>query len=221
MGAANILQGKDASFQVFVTDAVGHPVDLTGWTLVRMRMPSAAGGFIEKMAPPVPSANAVQTLSFAGVVPTAGSFKLAFGLTTTVVIPFSAVAADVQVAFRAAAGLRDVTVTGTFTAFVFTFVLSDGARPQVAISVTANSLVNGTTPLVPTVVQSAIGSPQSGVDVVNASQGSLNVILSEADTLLLKVGQKADMDLLVRVGSKDLNIPLIKGLLNVTKNPFA
>jgi len=219
MGAANILQGKDASFRLFVTDADGHPVDLTGWTMIRLRM-AADSGYIEKLAPLTDAVNAQQTVIFAGGPPSAGTFSFGFNGTTSFALAYSSTAVDVQTAFRASSGLRDVTVGGNFNGFIFNFVGADGARVQPAITVANSSLVNGSTALTPSVSYDVVGVPQSGIDVVNISQGALNVYLSEGDTLALTVGTNQDMDLLVRIGSKDLNIPLIKGMINVTENPF-
>jgi len=221
-GLANILQGKDAEFSLYVTDSNGHPIDLTGWTMIRARMPQTTG-YLEKFAPPIIPVDAVQSISF-GATPTAGSFALKpeDGDFATSLIPFNANAAAVQSSLRALAGLGDVTVSGSVGAgFSISFAGGAGGRRQPLLTVVSNTLVATATPVVVTVVTATSGIPESGISVINATQGAVKVILSEDDTVLLKVGVKLDMDLSVRIGPKDLNIPTIKAVLNIVKNPFA
>lgn len=216
---ANIIQGKDAEFSLFVTDQNGHPIDLTGWTMVRVRMPKSSG-YLEKVAPLTAPVNAVQTITFSAT-PDAGACRLQVGPLVSASLPYTANAAAVQAALQALTGLGDVTVSGSFGAgFVVTFAGGAGGRQWGLITVVSNTLTVSSVAVVGTVVTTVAGVPESGVDVVNASQGALKVELSEDDTTLLKVGTKLDMDLTVRIGPKDLNIPTIKGAINVNKNPF-
>lgn len=64
---------------------------------------------------PGSAVNEVQTLSYAGTAPTAGTFRLTLNGQTTEPIAYNAAAADIQNALSALAGVAagDVTVTGT------------------------------------------------------------------------------------------------------------
>lgn len=92
-----------------------------------------------------------QKLSFSAI-PTAGSFKILFGINLTGLIAFNASAADIQTALRLLPGLSNVVVTGSFLlGFTITFV---GFSTSTAIGqVTTNTLVETATPVTDTWIQ--------------------------------------------------------------------
>ena len=85
----------------------------------------------------------IQNINFSAT-PTSGVFKLVYGTETTDAINWDDTNTEVQTALNALDGLSGVTVTGSFAAdFVVTFAGSDGKQPQVALTVTDNTLDAG------------------------------------------------------------------------------
>lgn len=126
--------------------------------------------------------NAIQEVAF-GSIPDAGSFTLIHRTQETVVIPFGAVALDVQNALNGLPHLSGVVVTGDFTAgFTIEFDGDDGLQAQ-TVTVGANSLTDSAVPVAVTPAPNQIGLPQALVELeaveagpVDAPIGTLTVI---------------------------------------------
>ena len=72
----------------------------------------------------------------------------------------------------------------------------------------------------PTITVLTEGVAESGIDVVDEKCGLLKVYLSEAQTPFIAKGKNQDLDVCVRVGARDLNIPILRKVLNVEASPF-
>ena len=109
-----------------------------------------------------------------------------------------------------------MTVTGSFAAdFVTAFIGADGKRKQPVIEIVENTLKFGATDVIVTVTETQIGRGKSGITAVNENCTELKVNVNEQDLAIMKVGDDIDMDLTIRIGEKDLNIPPIIGKLCV------
>ena len=125
----------------------------------------------------------VQTLTFSAT-PDGGSFKLKYLDQETTTLTFAATAGNIQTALNGLADLSGVTVSGTFGAgFVITFAGNDGKQDQPLLLITSNTLVNGVTPVVPTMTETVTGVPQGSVSMTaidagqtSAPRGSATVI---------------------------------------------
>lgn len=101
----------------------------------------------------IPYVVEVQGITFDGT-PDAGGFKLVFDGTSCPVIPYNATSSIVQTSLRSIPGLEDVTVVGSITAstsLAVTFKGVYGSAPL--LNVSANTLMNGSISVVPTVAQ--------------------------------------------------------------------
>jgi hypothetical protein len=70
-----------------------------------------------------------------------------------------------------------------------------------------------------TVTTSTEGVAAKGITVVNENIGRIQISLSEAETAELKEGIQ-DLDLIIKVGASDLNIPPQLKALDVREAPF-
>lgn len=115
----------------------------------------------------------VQTITFSAV-PDSGTFKLSHEGEETAVLPFNASAAAVQSALNALTGLSGVTVTGSFAGgFVVTFTGADGKQAQPLLVFSLNTLLNGVTPVTPTVTETTPGVPQASVSMTAEEFGPI------------------------------------------------
>lgn len=115
----------------------------------------------------------VQTITFSAV-PTSGSWKLSFDGEETSVLAYNITAAALQTALNALAGLSGVTVTGNFaTGFTITFAGADGKQNQPLLVLTLNSLLNGVTPVTPTIAETIQGIPQGSVSMTAEVTGPI------------------------------------------------
>jgi len=220
-GVINILRGKDAEYTIIVKDKDGKQLDLTGWTYVKIRHKAEAGGSFDVETPLKVGVDEEQLITWSAV-PDAGSFKLKIGDETTTALSFTATQTDIENAINALPKQSGVTVLGDFGAgqSVITYGGGSGARDQATIEIVENTLVLGVNAVTGTVSVTTEGSPEYGIDVVDEKCGVLKVFLSETQTPLLAKGKNQDLDVCVRVGSRDLNIPILRKVLNVEASPF-
>lgn len=115
----------------------------------------------------------VQTITFSAV-PDSGTWKLSFEGVETAVLAFNANAAAVQAALNALPGLSTVVVTGSFAGgFVVTFAGADGKQAQALLVFSLNTLLNGVTPVTPTVTETTPGVPQASVSMTAEVTGPI------------------------------------------------
>jgi uncharacterized phage protein gp47/JayE len=131
----------------------------------------------------VAGANAIQELAFSGV-PDTGQFTLIHRSQETVVLLFSATAADIQNALNALPHLSSLVVTGDFaTGFQIEFDGDDGLQAQSLISIGVNTLTEAAVALTTSITAVQVGEPQGQVDLealevgaTDAPIGTLTVI---------------------------------------------
>lgn len=219
-GTINVMRGKDADYTVRLVDCNKKPIDITGWTFVTVRHKKEGGGSLDISTPLQNGTDEVQTLDY-GTVPDGGDFKLKIGDDTTAVIPYNASTTDIENAINALPKQAGVTVAGDFTTgHTITFEGGSGKRDQSTIEIVDNNLVTGVNSVTIGVTVNTEGTPMKGVDVTDAKCGVLKVYLSEEDTVLMAKGKSQDIDVCVRVGSRDLNIPPLRKVLTVEASPF-
>lgn len=115
----------------------------------------------------------VQLLTFS-LVPTVGTFKLAYESDETSALAFNASAAQIATALNALANRDGITVTGNFTiGFTITFAGADGKQNHPLLVVTSNTLLATATPVVTTVAETVAGVPQGTVDMTAESTGPI------------------------------------------------
>jgi len=106
--------------------------------------------------------------------------------------------------------LSDITVVGSVAAdFTGSFIGDDGKRDQATLEVVDNNLTDGGLAVDFDVAVTTEGRGESGIEVVNENCAELLIKVSESDVNAMKTGENQDMDLVIRIGAKDLNIPPI------------
>lgn len=219
-GIVNVVRGKDSEFTIHLVDGNGRPVDLTGYTYAKLRLKKDGGGSVDKTSPLKGAVDEVQRITYS-LTPSAGTFKLDIDGETSSAIPYNANTTDIENALNGLERISGVSVAGDFTiGHTITFGSGSGGRNISQMTVKESSLNNGVNNAVLVVTTVTQGLASHGIDVFDAKCGAIKVYLTEVDTVLLAKGKKLDMDLCVRVGARDLNIPIIKGLFNVEASPF-
>lgn len=215
-----MVRYKDADYTVRLQNSNGDPVSIVGWTFIIAKHKKDGGGSVDISSPLDVGQDEVQSITYASV-PTSGEFKINIGGEVTTALVYNASTTDIENAINALPKQADVTVAGDFTTgHVITFTGGSGKRNQPSIVIDDNSLVNGVNAVSATVAVVNSGSPQRGVDVVDDKCGLIKVYLSEEDTKLLAKGKNGDIDICVRVGARDLNIPPLRKVLEVEASPF-
>ena len=216
----SVVRGRDADYTVRLRDGNDNPIDITGVTFATAKHKKDGGGSVDVSSPKDVGKDEVQTLTFAPT-PTAGDFTLTIGDEVTTAIAYNASTTDIENAINALSKQDGVTVSGDFTTgLVVTFTGGSGKRNQPTISVTDNTLANGVNSSAASVVVNTEGSPESGIEFIDVKCGVLKVFLSEEDTSLMAKGKNQDIDIIVRVGAKDLNIPPLSKVLEVKAGAF-
>lgn len=221
MALVKITKGRDFSFRLDLQDEDGLPVDITGWTDIRLRM-RGQSTTQELCAPLTAAVNEVQSIAV-GSVPDSGDFKLTLGSLTTAAIAFSATNTDVENALNALKGVSGITVTGSPTSgpMVVTFAGGSGGRDQPLLVVTDNNLLNGAAAVALTPSVTTEGVAQEGIDVLEEKCGSLQVYGSEDISDALKKGTDLDAELIAKIGASDLNIPPLERFFSVEESSLA
>ncbi len=215
-----IVKGRDANITIRIIDKYDDPVDLTDWTLIKARLLKEDDDVLEKLAPLTAAVNEIQQLDFSEV-PDSGQFKLSLLDKETTFLNSGSTNTDVQNALNALNGVSGLTVTGDFTAgFEITFAGGSGGRNWDLVTVLLNTLKKVAADVTITPSTTTSGVPENGVSVIDEKAGKIELALSEDDTTLLKTGSTRDLDLLVRIGARDLNIPPQKEVLDVREAPF-
>lgn len=223
MGKVKITQNRDFEYTAFLVDEDGKPVDITGFTLVKVRKGNTDGSTLELFAPLTPASNEVQDITFPSD-PTSGQFKLDYGNgNKTAFIQFNDNAAAVQAAINAVKIFSAVSVAGVIdqaTGLTITYAGDDGGRNQPEPLISDSTLSDGS-PVVPVVVETTPGVAENGIDVVSAQRGELKIKGNELQAGLLKEDDDQTTVFVVRVGAKDLNIPPALDFHDVVKDPLA
>lgn len=209
------LKGRRKTFELFVQNEQGQPADLTGWSIIKLKIAYAAG-CLTKYAPKAVGIDEVQSLDL--IAADAGSYKLKFGLETSAELAFDDTAAVIQAALNAFFELSGVVVTDTGSnSYSISFEGSDGAREQALLEVVESTLSLAAADVTPTVTETTKGVEANGIDIVEEKCGHLRITLSTDDMALLDVANDQDLDLYVRVGTEDLDIDpeFLKGVLDV------
>ena len=221
LSSVNIVKGKDACWTFRLVNCSGSSMDITGWSFASLQFAGDPDS-IAVYGPADAGVDEQQTITFSSV-PTSGTFLLSLRGQLTASLPYNAAAIDVENALNALTFLSEVTVTGDMTTgFIVTFAGKDGKRNQPLLVSTSN-LLNGVNSVSITVTETLAGRAESGIDVLDVATGLIQVKLSEEQTSKMVVNKptkKQDMVLCVRIGPLDLNIPVLKGILNVEDNPF-
>jgi hypothetical protein len=66
----NIIRGADSNFTIYVVDADGRPVDLTGYTLLKLRLPKGNSGSITVTSEETPAVAAYTTVTIGSEIVT-------------------------------------------------------------------------------------------------------------------------------------------------------
>jgi uncharacterized phage protein gp47/JayE len=156
----------------------------------------------------------VQKITFARV-PTSGSFKITYSGNDTASINSAATNSTVQTAIRAIAGLEDVTVSGNFTSgFTITFTGDSGLQDQPLLTITSNTLADGSGAISAIILVMVAGKlPQAVLyltaetaGAVSAPAGSLSVIEtpiagweSVVNSLDAEVGDELETDAALKI----------------------
>jgi len=217
-----LRKGKDAEFTIDIVDEDGRSVSIVGQTFIKLQFPSSTTGEVVELFAPVDSGqDEIQKLTYSSV-PDSGDFKLKFGTETTVAIAFGAANSAIEAAIEGLKQLSDVTVSGSFAAgHTLTFAGNDGLRDQPLPTVVDNTLKTGAADVTITPSATQEGRGLSGIEVTDDKCTQLTVKVSEGDVELMNVGIDQDMELFVRVGAKDLNIPTLERRLTVEKRAFS
>jgi hypothetical protein len=110
----------------------------------------ANGGYLAILA----ALTSVQNIAFS-LVATAGAFVVTFGGANSASIAWNDTAAVIQTKLRAVSGLSSCVVTGSISAGLSIALNAYG--PKTAITVTSNTLLATSTPVVATVAQAVVG----------------------------------------------------------------
>lgn len=218
MKKIEMIKGRGKVFELFIVDKDGRPKDITGWSLIRLGILHDKGT-LKKYAPKTAGTDEVQTLAFSAV-PDAGTWALTFDDETTGDLAFDADNAAIQAAINALNEFSDVVVTGSYAVgVVLTFSADDGLREHPL----AESVIDGLEEAgsVVTIIPSETtkGIAPNGVDVKEEKCGHLEVELSNEDLDLLNVANDQNIDLYVRIGTKDLDFDprSLIGILDVSQ----
>ncbi len=223
MGKATITKGRDFEYTMFLVDKDDKPVDITGFSFVRLQKKKEDETLLSLLEPETTPVDEVHKIDFP-VDPISGSFQLDYGNgNKTAAIQFNDNAAAVAVAINALKIFSQVQVTGAITqatGLTVTYTGNDGNRDQIEPTIAGNTLSDGVNTVIPTVTEQTKGIPTSGLTVVSAQRGEIKVKGSEDDSNSLKDGKNQVGVLEVKIGPKDLNIPAIQDLYDVEENPL-
>ena len=214
-----ILKGRSKNFDIFIAEKDGTPKDITGHSLIRLRI-NHETGCLTKYSPKSAGQNEVQRIDLKD--PDAGNYSLKFGSETTGVLAFSAAAATIEAALNALNELSGVTVAAIgLGVFDVTFGINDGFRDHPLLEVIESDLSDGGSSVIPDVTVTQEGEEPNGIEVVEAKCGHLKVFLSSDDVALLRVANDQDVDLYVRIGTDDLDVDPqdLKAVLDVEEVP--
>jgi hypothetical protein len=210
-----ILKGRAKSFDLFIQDEKGNPKDITGWSMIRLKIQHSKG-FLTKYAPISPGVNEIQRVDLKD--PDLGSFKLKFQDETTGSLAFNAGAAAIQTALNALSELSGVTVVDNgLGVYDVTFAGNDGSRAQPLLTVVESTLEDAGDLVAPTVTELTAGRAENGISVVEVKCGQIRVKLSKEDVDLLDIKNDQSIDLYVRIGTEDLDLDpdLLDSILDV------
>jgi hypothetical protein len=192
----NIRRGSDATFKIYLRDSFDRPYDLTGWTRLRVRLPKENIGAVEVNSDAIPAAKAYATIQ----VDVGGDL---------VSVRFEAVTGgeagnDIELVFNGTDTLDDVV--GAWNT----------ANPTNTVSHDAD---DGT--IVPEAQTVALDQGLDSYYKVYPSSplqlGEVNVVLSEADTSLLKIGRTQAVEITIDKG----NHPAGKRVVVLCKDSIA
>jgi len=209
------VKGRAKSFEIIVQDTNQKPKDLTGFSVIRLKI-NYDGGCLTKYAPKTAGVDEIQTITFPSI-PDGGSFKIKIGDETTAAIAFGATAAAIAAAINALNEYSGAGVVGDISSgsSAVTFATDDGSREQPAMEIVENSLTIAAVAVTPTVTETLKGAMAHGIEVVEAKCGSLKIFLSKDDVDLLDVKNDQDLDLYVRIGVDDVDMEPIRQALDV------
>lgn len=214
-----LTKGKDGEFTFFLNDQKGRPISIVGQTFVKLTLPGTVSGSpVELFAPLVVGLDEIQTIT-PDATPDSGTWKLQFKNKITTALAFNAGKLAVENALNALNELSSVTVDGSMAAgYTVNFVNNDGKRSQPLLLVVESDLKIGASDVTLTVIATTEGKGANGITVVDENCTELKINVSEDELASMKTGDNLDMDLTVRIGPKDLNIPPILGRLCVKES---
>lgn len=211
--------GRDKSLTLRLLKSDGDVQGLTGWTYIKARLQGADNTALEKLAPLDVGLDEIQSLTFSAT-PTSGTYTLTSGQYTTGLLNWDDDAATIQAALQALPHLSDVVVAGSVGGpFTVTYSGNDGKRAQDLLELTNNNLLAGTASVTATIVSVVGGQGESGIEILSLAGGQLKLKLNESDTAELKKGLMP-LELIVRIGQEDLNIPALEKILDVRESPI-
>ena len=222
----NIVKNKDASWLFRLTNCDGNSIDITGWTFASLEMEAEVEGeTVKVLGPKDIGQDEIQKLTYS-VLPSTGTYKLKYKERVTAPISASATGPSIQAAINALPYFSTVTVGGdAANGFTFIFAGADGKRDQDLLEVVDSTLEDASSQVVTVdVVEQVKGVAENGIEGVDDATGLLRIKLSEEQTSKLrsnKINKLQSLVFCVRVGTEDLNIPIIKNILNVEASPFA
>lgn len=192
-----IRRGSDAAFKILLRDQDGRPYDLTGTTYMRLKLPKENIGFVSVDSDLIPAVKATTTILV-------GSTSVVFLANTAGIL-----GNDISLIFNGSDTLDDVITDW------------NAANPSNTVSTTASaSLV----PLAQTAYLSQAVDSYTKVFATSPLQlGEINIILTEADTVLLKIGRNMSMELTFDKGTTPAGqrkVVLLKESLNVEERFF-
>ena len=199
-----IVKGRSKRFSLFIQDELGKPKDLTGWSIIRIKIKHGSG-CITKYAPESTGLDEIQQLDL--LLADAGNFKLKFGDETTSELAFDSTIGAIQTALNALFELSGVVVTTpSASTFDISFEGNDGKRQHALITVVDSTLSLTGNGLIATVTETTQGEEISGIDVVEEKCGHIMPLLSQDDVNALDEGNDQDIDLYVRIGTDDVDL---------------
>lgn len=210
-----VLKGRAKSFDIFITEKDGTPKDITGHSLIRLKV-NGEKECVTKYAPKSSGQNEIQRIDLKA--PDAGAYALKFGSETTSSLAFNASAGTIAAALNALNELSGVTVTDIGSGvFDVSFEIGDGFRDHPPIEVVDSTLSASGSPVTPDVTVTQEGEEPNGIDVIEEKCGHIKVYWSTSDVEKLKVGTDQSLDLYVRIGTDDLDVdPLeLKDVMDV------
>jgi hypothetical protein len=192
-----IRRGSDAGFKIYLRDQDGRPYDLTGVTALRLRLPKDPIGAVEVTSAETPAVAATASLE---------QDEEAYEFTAETA---GLAGNDIELEFDGSTSVQDV-VDAWNTANPGNSVSFDGDGDTLLDPQTV-ALAGGVDAYTKLVAQTPL------------QLGTVNVLLSEADTALLKIGKNIAIELTIDKGASpggQRKVVLLRDALSVEEKFF-
>jgi len=209
-----LAKGKDFDFKVLLRDKDDKPVSIVSNTLIRTRFKQADGSNFDLFAPLTAGVDEIQDIVYSAV-PDEGSYDLTHENGQTVTIGFADSPATIAGKLNGLKTLSGVVGSGASPTLTMTFAGTDGKRQQTLLTASNITLKAIGVDVTVTITATTKGDSKNGIDVISDICGEFDVVGSESS--LITFGSDQDIDFLIRISEKDLNILPLIGILDVSK----